>query len=204
MIVFNHQFGKFSHSCCVDSQTSVTRQAGRQRKELLADGDRRERVRSAAPPAVHDYHGRRSRQKTRRCRSSVMKKHRSCSRRKSLINIAQWGVARLVVVVKGSGVDEWPCMKLVCVFKYILVYLNIGMPIKLFSVRKSGEGGGGSKKLLLEYGFKKNLENYGGPLTSLWSSFLSVLALGPTVILGVYSCLALDLGPDRGTVILEI
>ena len=35
MIVFNHQFGKFSHSCCVDSQTSVTRQASRQRKEPL-------------------------------------------------------------------------------------------------------------------------------------------------------------------------
>ena len=35
MIVFNHQFGKFSHSCCVDSQTSVTRQVSRQRKEPL-------------------------------------------------------------------------------------------------------------------------------------------------------------------------
>ena len=35
MFVFDHQFGKFSHSCCVDSQTSVTRQAGRQRKETL-------------------------------------------------------------------------------------------------------------------------------------------------------------------------
>ena len=35
MIVFNHQFGKFSHSCCVDSQTSVKRQASRQRKEPL-------------------------------------------------------------------------------------------------------------------------------------------------------------------------
>ena len=34
------------------------------------------------------------------------------------------------------------------------------------------------------------------PLTSLWSSFLSVLALGPTVILRVYSCL--DLGPETG------
>ena len=34
------------------------------------------------------------------------------------------------------------------------------------------------------------------PLTSLWSSLLSVLALGPTVILRVYSCL--DLGPETG------
>ena len=95
------------------------------------------------PPAVHDCHGRRSRQKTRRCRSSVTKKHRRCSRRKSSINIAQWGVVRLVVVVKGSGVDEWPCIKLEWVFKYILVHVYIGMPIKLFFVRKSGGGGGG-------------------------------------------------------------
>ena len=39
MIVFNHQFGKFLHSCCVDSQTSVTRQASRQRKPLLTEID---------------------------------------------------------------------------------------------------------------------------------------------------------------------
>ena len=35
MIVFNHQFGKFSHSCCVDSETSVRRQESRQRKNPL-------------------------------------------------------------------------------------------------------------------------------------------------------------------------
>ena len=33
------------------------------------------------------------------------------------------------------------------------------------------------------------------PHTSLWSSFLFVMALGPTVILRVYSCL--DLGPEN-------
>ena len=141
MIVFNHQFGKFSHSCCVDSQTSVTRQASRQWKEpLLTEIDVNTRE-VRPPPAVHDCHGRRSRQKTRRCRSSVTKKHRRCSRRKSSINIAQYVVVRLVVVVKGSGVDEWPCMKLVWMFKYILVHVYIGIPIKLFFVRKSGGGG---------------------------------------------------------------
>ena len=56
----------------------------------------------------------------------------------------------------GSGVDELPCMKLVWVFKYILVHVYIGMPIKLFFVLKSGGGGGGeSKQILREYGFKK-------------------------------------------------
>ena len=67
-----HQFGKFSHSCCV----AVTRQASRQRKEpLLTEIDVNARE-VRPPPAVHDCHGRRSRQKTRRCRSSVSKKHR--------------------------------------------------------------------------------------------------------------------------------
>ena len=46
------------------------------------------------------------------------------------------------VVVKGSGVDEWPCMKLVWVFKYILVHVYIVMPIKLFFCTK-GRGRGG-------------------------------------------------------------
>ena len=54
MIVFNHQFGKFSHSRCVNSQTSVTRQASRQRKEPLVteiDVNACE-VRRRPPPAV--------------------------------------------------------------------------------------------------------------------------------------------------------
>ena len=90
MIVFNHQFGKFSHSCCVDSQTSVTRQASRQRNEPLLTEIEVNACEVRRPPTVHDCHGRRSRQKkNRRCRSSVTKKHRRCSRRKSSINIAQ-------------------------------------------------------------------------------------------------------------------
>ena len=58
-------------------------------------------------------------------------------------------------MVKGSGVDEWPCTKLVWVFKYILIHVYIGMSIKLFFVRKSGGGGGESKQILREYGSKK-------------------------------------------------
>ena len=143
MIVFNHQFRKFSHSCCVDSQTSVTCQVSRQRKELLLTEIDVNACEVRPPPAVHDCHGRRSQQKTRRCRSSVTIKHRRCSRRKSSINMG-WGAVRLVVVVKGSGVDEWPCMTFVWVFKYILVHVYIGVPIKLFFVRKPGGGGGGS------------------------------------------------------------
>ena len=63
MIVFNHQFGKFSHSCCVDSQTSVTRQASRQRKEPLLTEIDVNACEVRPPPAVHDCHGRRSRKK---------------------------------------------------------------------------------------------------------------------------------------------
>ena len=63
MIVFNHQFGKFSHSCCVDSQTSVKRQASRQRKEPLLTEIDVNACEVQPPPAVHDCHGRRSRQK---------------------------------------------------------------------------------------------------------------------------------------------
>ena len=164
MIVFNHQFGKFSHSCCVDSQTSVTRQASHQQKEPLLTEIDVNACEVRPPPAVHDCHGWRSRQKTRRW-SSVTKKHRKCLRRKSSINIAQWGVVRLVVMVKGSGVDEWSCMKLVWVFKYILVHVYIGMPIKRFFVRKSGGGGGGeSKQILREYGFKKTSKITDDPL----------------------------------------
>ena len=45
-------------------------------------------------------------------------------------------------------------MKLVWVFKYILVHVYIGVPIKLFFVRKPG-GGGESRQIFREYGFKK-------------------------------------------------
>ena len=53
MIVFNHQFGKFSHSCCVDSQTSLTRQASRQRKEPLLTEIDVNACEVRPPPAVH-------------------------------------------------------------------------------------------------------------------------------------------------------
>ena len=65
--------------------------------------------------------------------------------------------------MKGSGVDEWPCMKLVWVIKYILVHVYIGMPIKLFFVRNAG-GGGESKQILREYGFKKTSKITDDPL----------------------------------------
>ena len=68
-------------------------------------------------------------------------------------------------MVKGSGVDEWPCMKLVWVFKYILVHVYIGVPIKLFFVRKPGEGGGESKQIFREYGFKKTSKITDDPLS---------------------------------------
>ena len=45
------------------------------------------------------------------------------------------------------------------------------MPIKLFFVRKAGGGGGGeSQQILREYGFKKNFENYGRPLSEYHST----------------------------------
>ena len=139
--------GKFSHSCCVDSQTSVTRQASRQRKEpLLKEID--VNACEVRPPAVHDCHGRRSHKKTHRCRSSVAKKHRRCSRRKNSINIAQCGVqssvVRLVVVVKGSGVDDWFCMKLGVQVYYTGTRIHWAwVPIKLFLYESQGGGGGG-------------------------------------------------------------
>ena len=142
MIVFNHQFGKFSHSCCVDSQTSVTRQASCQRKEPLLteiDGNACE-VRP--PPAVHDCHGRRSRQKTRRCRSSVTKKASQVFEEKELdkhsaVRSCQAG---------GSGEGGWS--RRVALQKACMgVQVHTGTRIQwdahqTFFVRKSGEGVG--------------------------------------------------------------
>ena len=54
-----------------------------------------------------------------------------------------------MVVVRGSGVDEWPCMKPVWVIKYILV---LGCPSNFFLYETQGEGE--SKQILREYGFK--------------------------------------------------
>ena len=155
MIVFNHQFGKFLHSCCVDSQTSVTCQASHQRKEPLLTEIDVNVCEVRPPPAMHDCHGRRSRQKTRRCRSSVTKKHRRYSRRKSSINIVQWGVVRLVVVVKG----EWS--RRVALHEACMgVQVHTGTRIhwdahQTFFVRKSGEGGGGPSKFFGNTDLKK-------------------------------------------------
>ena len=62
------------------------RAAGQRKEPLLTEIDVNA-CEVRPPPAVHDCHGRRSRRTTRRCRSSVTKKHRRCSRRKSSINI---------------------------------------------------------------------------------------------------------------------
>ena len=121
MIDFDHEFGKFSHSCCVDSQTSVTRQASRQRKESLLTEIDVNVCEVQPPPAV------------------------------------------LMTVMDGVRVDEWPCMKLAWVFKYILVHVYIGMPIKLFFCTKVRGRGGGSKQILREYGFKKTSKTTDGP-----------------------------------------
>ena len=79
---------------------------------------------------------------------------------------------------KGSGVDEWHCMKLVWEFKCILVHVHIGMAIKLLFCTKS-LGGGESKQILREYGFKKAEWpiGYGVGLRIKRSSVLSYLAI---------------------------
>ena len=136
--------------------------------KTFTDGDRRERwwCEVRPPPAVHDCHGRRSRQKTRRCRSSVTKKHRRCSRRKSSINITQWGVVRLVVVqgVESTSCPAWSLYG--CPSTYWYTY-TLGCPSNFFFVLKSG-GGGESKQILREYGFKKTSKITDDPLSSFF------------------------------------
>ena len=91
--------------------------------------------------------------------------------------------------MKGSGVDEWPCMKFVWVFKYILVHVYIGVPIKTFFVRKAGGGGGGvPSKILREYGFKKNFENYGRPLNSTFTFKVAQDSFGSNRIRHYFFC----------------
>ena len=125
-------------------------------KRTLADGDRRGRVRSAAAarcdPAVHDCHGRRSRQKnslsiishekaSQVFEEKELDKHRSC----------QAGGSG-----KGSGVDDWLCMNDGCSSTYWYTY-TLGRPSNFFLYESQGEWGGGgeSKQILREYGFKK-------------------------------------------------
>ena len=67
--------------------------------------------------------------------------------------------------MKGSGVDEWPCMTLVCVFRYILVHIHWDAHQTFFFVRKSGGGGGGeSPSKFFGNTDLKNFKNYGRPL----------------------------------------
>ena len=115
------------------------------------------------PPAVHDCHGRRSRQETRRCRSPVTKKHRRCSRRKSSINIAARSCQ-----AGGSGEGAWS--RRVALHKACMgVQVRTGTGIHwdahqtFFFVRKSREGE--SKQIFQEYGFKKTSKITDDPLT---------------------------------------
>ena len=64
----------------------------------------------------------------------------------------------------GSGVDDWLCMNDGCSSTHWYTY-TLGCPSNFFLYERQGEGGGGeSKQILREYGFKKNFENYGRPL----------------------------------------
>ena len=153
-------------------------------KRTLADGDRRERVRSAAAarrdPAVHDGHGRRSRQKKSSLSIISYEKASQVFEEKELsaVRSCQAGGSG-----KGSGVDDWLCMNGGCSSTY-LVHVYIGMPIKLFFVRNSG-GGGESKQILREYGFKKTSKitddplGYGKKIPSFSSSHAPILAPAP-------------------------
>ena len=155
MIVFNHQFGKLSHSCCVDSQTSVTRQASRQRKEpLLTEIDvNASEVRP--PPVAHDCHGRRSRKKTRRCRSPVTKKQVFEEKeldKHSAVRNCQAG---------GSGEGEWSqrvalheaCMR-VQVHTGTRIYWDAHQTF--FCTKVRGGGGGSPSKFFESTDLKKN------------------------------------------------
>ena len=156
MIVFNHQFGKFSHSCCVDSQTSVTRQASRQRKEPLLTEIDVNACEVRPPPAVHDYHGQRVPDK----KLVVVDHHEKASQvfeekeldKHSAVRSCQAG---------GSGEREWSR-------RVALPEAGMGVQVHtrtcihwdahqtFFGTKVRGRGGGGeSKQILREYGFKK-------------------------------------------------
>ena len=142
MIVFNHQFGKFSHSCCVDSQTSVTRQASRQRKEPLPTEIDVNACEVRPPPAVHDCHGRRSQQTGRFCKPNFGfvfgKEEEEKELDKHSAVRSQAG---------GSGEGEWS--RRVALHKACMgVQVHTGTRIhwdahQTFFVPKSGGGGGG-------------------------------------------------------------
>ena len=113
MIVFNHQLGKFSHSCCVNSQTSVTRQASRQRKEPLPQWRRSTWTRAkcgrrplwsryawlswTAFPTKNSLSIISYEKASQVFEEEELDKHRL---------LAQWGVVRLVPVVVVRGVES--------------------------------------------------------------------------------------------------
>ena len=147
MIVFNHQFGKFSRSCCVDSQTSVTRQASRQRTEPLPTEIDVNACEVRPPPAVHDCHGRPSRQKNSSLsiisyeKASQMFEEKELDKH-SAVRSCQAG---------GSGEGEWSrrvalhkaCMGVqVLVQSYWYTY-TLGCPSNFFLYESQGKGGGG-------------------------------------------------------------
>ena len=133
-------------------------------KRTLPDGDRRERVRSAAAA---------------RC---AWLSWTAFPTKNSSLSIISYEKASQVFEEKeldkhsavrscqagGSGEGEWSrrvTLHHVWVYNYILVHVYIGMPIKLFLYESQGEGGGGeSKQILREYGFKKTLKITDDPL----------------------------------------
>ena len=171
MIVFNHQFGKFLHTCCVDSQTSVTRQASHQRKESLLTEIDVNAYKVQQQPAVHDCHGRRSPQKN------------------SLLSIISYEKASQVFEEKeldkhtavrgcqagGSGEGEWSrrvtlheaCMG-VQVHTGTRICWDAHQTFFCMKVRGRGGGGGGPGKFFGNTDLKKNFENYGRPLSEFF------------------------------------
>ena len=155
MIIFHH-----SHSCCVDSQTSVTRQASRQRKEPLLTEIDVNACEVRPPPAVQGCHGRRSRQKTRRCQSSVTKKHRTqVFEEKELdkLNTAQWGFVRLVEVVKGTEWSRRVALHKACMGVQVHTGTRIHWDAHQTFFCTKVRGRGESKQILRDYGFKKTM-----------------------------------------------
>ena len=142
MIVFNHQFGKFSHSCCVDSQTSVTRQSSRQRKEPLLTEIDVSACEVRPPPAVPVMDGvpdkklvvvdHQLRKSIAGVREKELDKHRavrSCQ--------AGWLWWRGVESTSGPAWSLYGCSS-----TYRYTY-TLGCPSNFFLYESQGEGGGG-------------------------------------------------------------
>ena len=114
-------------------------------KRTLADGDRCERVWSVAAARCAwlswtVFPTKNSSLSNRR--SSVTKTHRGCSRRKSSINIAPWGVVRLLWWrgVESTSGPAWSLYGCSNTYTYTL-----GCPSNFFLYERQGEGGSPSK-----------------------------------------------------------